>query len=181
VGTIFIVRRQYPTKNVELLPGMVTHVAYAAQSENPNYLDGKTLQPPVAGTVVRGFGPLPYKATPEDALRAGKELHSILNPKDSVADLKRGAFVFGNICAPCHGAGGTGNGIIPQLGFPPPPSLFAENAMKMKEGQIFHIITYGQRNMPSFASQVVRADRWRVVAYVRSLQQFSQKPNLAGK
>jgi mono/diheme cytochrome c family protein len=181
VMTIFIVRRQYPTKNVEVLPGMVTYVAYNSQSENPNYLDGKTLQPPVAGTVVRGFEPLHYKANPEDALRAGRELRSTLNPSDSVADLSRGAFVFGNICKPCHGAGGAGNGIIPQLGFPPPPSLFAENAMKMKAGQIFHIITYGQRNMPSFASQVMRADRWRVGEYIRSLQELSKKSNLAGK
>lgn len=181
VMTIFLVRRQYTTKNIELLPGMVTYVAYNSQSENPNYVDGKTLQPPVAGTVVRGFEPFPYKAAPEDALRAGQALRSPLNPKDSIEDLSRGAFVFANICKPCHGPGGTGNGIIPQLGFPPPPSLFAENAMRMKAGQIFHIITYGQRNMPSFASQVVRADRWRVVEYVRSLQEQSKKPNLAGK
>jgi mono/diheme cytochrome c family protein len=53
--------------------------------------------------------------------------------------------------------------------------------MKMKAGQIFHIITYGQRNMSSLASQVVRADRWRVVEYVQSLQELSKKPNLAGK
>jgi mono/diheme cytochrome c family protein len=181
VTTIFLVRRHFTTQNVELLPGMVKYVAYNSQSENPNYHDGKTLQPPVMGAVVRGFDPLPYKATPEDALRAGKELHSPLNPKDSAADLSRGAFVFGNICKPCHGPGGAGNGIIPQLGFPPPPSLLAENAMKMKAGQILHIITYGQRNMPSFASQVVRADRWRVVEYVRSLQELSKKPSLAGK
>lgn len=181
VGTIFDVRRNYSTRNIDFLPGMVAHIAYTAQSANPNYADGKTLQPPVAGSLVRGFAPLIYKATPEDAIRAGEELHSPLNPQDSTADLERGAFVFANICRPCHGAGGTGNGVIPQRGFPPPASLLAESATKLKDGQIFHITTYGQRNMPSFASQVVRLDRWRVIMYVRTLQAQSPQSNLANK
>ena len=181
VSTIFVVRRNYPTRNVEILPGMVSYVAYNAQSSNPIFVDGKTLQRPVEGTVVRGFKPLPYKPTPEDAIRAGQELSSSLSSKNSIADLERGAFVFANICKPCHGAGGTGDGVIPQKGYPPPPSLLTENAMKIKDGQIFHIITYGQRNMPSFASQVVRQDRWRIVKHIRSLQEKSRIPNLVNK
>jgi mono/diheme cytochrome c family protein len=181
VGTIFLVRRDYTTRNIQVLPGMVTYVAYNAQSANPNFPDGKTLQRPVPGAVVSGFEPMDYSATPEDAVRAGLELKSPLNPKDSVADLERGAMVFANICKPCHGASGAGDGIIPQRGFPPPPSLFAENAMKLKDGQIYHIITYGQRNMPSFAAQVVRSDRWRVVKYIRSLQEQSKKSKVASK
>lgn len=181
VGTIFLVRRDYTTRNIQVLPGMVTYVAYNAQSANPNFPDGKTLQRPVPGAVVSGFEPMGYSATPEDAVRAGLEVKSPLNPKDSVADLERGAMVFANICKPCHGASGAGDGIIPQRGFPPPPSLFAENAMKLKDGQIYHIITYGQRNMPSFAAQVVRSDRWRVVKYIRSLQEQSKKSKVASK
>ncbi len=181
LATIYLVRRDYPTRNAEWLPGMVTYVAYNAQSANPNFTDGKTLQRPVEGTVVRGFEPLPYKATPEDAIRAGNELTSPLNSKDSTADLERGAVVYANICKPCHGAGGAGDGVIPQHGYPPPPSLLAENARKIKDGQIFHIITYGQRNMPSFATQVVRQDRWKVVKYIRSLQEKPQATAVAAQ
>lgn len=181
MGTIFIVRRDYLTRNKEFLPGMVSSVAYQPQSSNANFPDGKTLQPPVKGTVVRGFQPLPYKATPEDALRAGEELHSLLEMQDSTADLERGAFVFGNICKPCHGPGGAGDGVIPQRGYPPPPSLLAVNAMNMKDGQIFHIITYGQRNMPGLSGQVVRRDRWRLVKYIRSLQQKSKHVSVAAR
>ncbi len=181
MGTIFIVRRDYLTRNKEFLPGMVSSVAYQPQSSNPNFPDGKTLQPPVKGTVVRGFQPLPYKATPEDALRAGEELHSLLEMQDSTVDLGRGAFVFGNICKPCHGPGGAGDGVIPQRGYPPPPSLLAVNAMNMKDGQIFHIITYGQRNMPGLSGQVVRRDRWRLVKYIRSLQQKSKHVSVAAR
>lgn len=35
---------------------------------------------------------------------------------------------------------------------------------------MFHVLTYGQANMPSYASQVDREDRWRVIEYVRQLQ-----------
>lgn len=41
----------------------------------------------------------------------------------------------------------------------------------MKDGQLFHILTYGQGNMPSYATQLSREDRWRVIVHVRSLQQ----------
>lgn len=181
MGTIFIVRRDYLTTNVEFLPGMFSSVAYQPQSSNPNFPDRKTLQPPVKGTVVRGFQPFLYKATPEDALRAGEELHTPLEMQDSTVDLERGAFVYGNICKPCHGPGGLGDGVIPQHGYPPPPSLLAVNAMNMKDGQIFHIITYGQRNMPGLAGQVVRKDRWRVVKYIRSLQNKSKHVSVAAR
>jgi mono/diheme cytochrome c family protein len=40
----------------------------------------------------------------------------------------------------------------------------------MKDGQLFHVLTYGQNNMPSYASQLSRGDRWNVILYVRTLQ-----------
>ena len=42
--------------------------------------------------------------------------------------------------------------------------------MQMKDGQLFHILTHGQNNMASYASQLSREDRWNVIVYVRSLQ-----------
>lgn len=168
MGVIFFVRRDYTMRNIELLPGMVSYVAYRPQASTPLPLQR---QPLVAGTVVHGFEPFPYRATPEDAVRAGLELSSPLQLKDSTADLQRGAEVFATMCKPCHGAGGAGDGVIAQRGFPPPPSLLAENARTIKDGQIYHIITFGQRNMPGLAAQVTRTDRWRLVKYIRSLQQ----------
>ncbi len=178
VGSIVVVQRNYTDRNFEWLPGMFRYVAYTPQSPNSNFIDGTTAQPPVAGTVVRTFEPILYKATPEDAIRAGKELANPL--KDDDANRGRGAKVFATVCSPCHGAGGNGDGLIPQHGFPPPPSLFAEHAMKMRDGQMFHIMTFGQKNMPSFASQVLRDDRWRVVTYIRSLQEKKKPTATAG-
>jgi len=113
--------------------------------------------------------PLHYAATPQDALSAGEELNSPLG-FDNVRARERGAFVFSNFCVVCHGAGGSGNGPVAQRGYPPPPSLLADHALKMKDGQLFHVLTYGQNNMPSYASQLSREDRWNAILYVRTLQ-----------
>jgi mono/diheme cytochrome c family protein len=40
----------------------------------------------------------------------------------------------------------------------------------MKDGQLFHVLTYGQNNMPFYASQLSREDRWNVILYVRTMQ-----------
>lgn len=169
VVMIWFLRRDYTNRNQEFLPGMVESVPYDAQAENQNFTDGKTLQPPSEGTVAQNYFPLHYKATPEDAKRAGEEL---VNPiVDTLEkEIERGTTVFANMCSPCHGAGGLGDGNVIKKGYPPPPSLLAEKAMNMKDGQMFHILTYGQNNMPSLTGQVQRMDRWRVVSYVRSLQ-----------
>lgn len=155
--------------NIEFFPNMAHSARYGAFSPNPNFPDGKTLQRPEPGTIPRGYLPLHYAATPLDARRAGEELQNPFSPTDTRSS-QRGAFVFANFCMECHGAGGVGNGPVALKGFPAPASLVAERAMQMKDGQIFHILTYGQGNMPSYASQLSRDDRWRAVLYVRSLQ-----------
>lgn len=153
--------------NMEFAPDMAHGPRYNAFAANPNFSDGKTLQRAPENSIPRGLMPLHYAATPEDAARAGKELTALAG---TAATVKRGEFVFENYCATCHGPGGLGNGPVSQRGFPPPPSLLAEKARKMKDGQLFHVLTYGQNNMPSYASQISREDRWSVIAFVRSLQ-----------
>jgi mono/diheme cytochrome c family protein len=155
--------------NFEFLPQMAHSPRYNAFAPNPNFADGTTLQHPEPGTIARGSKPLHYAATPQDALRAGEELKSPLD-LSNVRARERGAFVFSNFCAVCHGAGGAGNGPVAQRGYPPPPSLLAEHALKMKDGQLFHVLTYGQNNMPSYASQLSREDRWNAILYIRTMQ-----------
>ncbi|HZT29901.1 MAG TPA: cytochrome c [Bryobacteraceae bacterium] len=158
-----------PTRrNLEAMPEMVHTAAYKSFSANPNFADGKTLQLPPEGVIPRGVQPLDYAATPEDAARAGRELHA---PPMTPAGIERGAAVYQIYCLPCHGAAGKGDGPVAMRGFPPPPSLVADHARNLAEGQMFHIVTYGQKNMPSYATQVTPDDRWRVIAYLRGLQQ----------
>ena len=63
-----------------------------------------------------------------------------------------------------------------KLGVPPPPSLLGESALQMADGRMYHIITFGQGNMAAYAAQVERDDRWRVISYVRQLQQQEATP-----
>jgi mono/diheme cytochrome c family protein len=169
VGASWIFSSDPTRPNFEFLPQMAHSPRYNAFAPNPNFADGSTLQRPELGTIARGSMPLHYAATPQDALRAGEELKSPLELSNARAR-ERGAFVFSNFCAVCHAAGGAGNGPVAQRGYPPPPSLLAEHALKMKDGQLFHVLTYGQNNMPSYAGQLSREDRWNLILYVRTMQ-----------
>lgn len=159
-------------RNFEAMPEMVRSIAYKSFSTNPEFPDGKTLQLPPEGAIARGARPLHYAATPADAIRAGQELAA---PPLAADTLERGARVYQTYCQPCHGGAGKGDGPVSLRGFPPPPSFLADRAMQLADGQMFHIVTYGQKNMPSYAAQVPREDRWRVIAYVRSLQKPPQE------
>ncbi|MCB9873575.1 MAG: c-type cytochrome [Planctomycetaceae bacterium] len=204
----------YSKPNIEILPDMKYTPAWEAFAANPNFADGRTMQPPVPGTIARGQLPLYYTATKEDAVRAGEEL---VNPvsrsaieaavdadvaeptaravgsldikaeasellaspattKETIvserfaASLERGSKVYLTYCISCHGPKGAGDGLVPQRGFPPPPSMLTGKSLQMKDGQLFHILTYGQGSMAPFASQLSRDLRWDVINYVRDLQ-----------
>ena len=151
--------------------GMAHSPAYDSFASNVNFPDGLTLRMPPARTIARGYLPLPYKDTPEDALRAGLELKNPFTDKDEKAR-NRGAVVFANFCQTCHGPLGQGDGPVTLGGFPTPPSLLTDRAMKLADGHVFHVLTYGQGRMPPVAVQLSREDRWRAVLHVRQLQQF---------
>lgn len=165
----WLVGRDMSQPNADFLPGMAEPVSYRAFAANPNFPDGKTLQEPAPGTIARGLMPLHYRARPQDAVRAGEELQNPLNANDA-AVRERGAYVFAHYCQICHGAQGQGDGDVSKHGVPPPPPLRDGKSAKMKDGQLFHILTYGQGNMPSYAAQLSREDRWRAIVHVRSLQ-----------
>ena len=165
----WLLRADPSARNFEFLPDMARSVPYDAFSSNPNFADDMTLRPRVPGTVIRGMMPLHYAATPADAKRAGVELTNPIAPNDAAA-MGRGAVVYATYCEICHGPAGKGDGTVAQRGFPAPPSLLAPKARGLADGQIFHILTFGQNNMPSYASQIDRDDRWKVILHVRSLQ-----------
>lgn len=178
LGLNVLLRHDPAVPNREFLPEMVRTPRFNAYAANPNFPDGKTLRAPEPATIARGFLPLHYGTSPEEALRAGRELANPFAASDANAP-ERGARVFANFCVVCHGPTAQGDGPVAFRGFPAPPSLHTERALKMKDGQMFHVLTYGQKNMPSYAAQISREDRWKVILYVRSLQQKAQ-PLAAG-
>lgn len=172
-GSLFV-GHDHARPNYEFFPDMARAPHYGAFEANPHFADGKTQQAPQAGAIPRGLRPLHYARTPEDALRAGRELGSPYAGADAATlrpVLERGGAAFRAYCVACHGGGGTGDGPVSLRGFPPPPSLLAPHAREMADGQLYHVITFGQGNMPAHAALVDREDRWKVIAYVRKLQE----------
>jgi mono/diheme cytochrome c family protein len=160
-------------RGLEYTPDMVYSLAYDSFAPNPITRDGLTLQRPVRGTIARGFLPLHYTASAEDAERAGREL---LNPVPRTArSAADGKVLFETYCAVCHGAQGQGDGPIAAK-IPTPPSYSSARVRGMPEGRIFHVITFGSGKMPSYASQLVPRDRWLIVAHVQTLQRQEAHP-----
>lgn len=99
--------------------------------------------------------------------------------EELAASVQRGAKAYGVYCVACHGATGAGDGPVAKRGFPPPPPLPTGKSASMKDGQLFHILTYGQGSMASMAAQLTRDRRWDVINYVRSLQESAKQSQAA--
>jgi mono/diheme cytochrome c family protein len=170
IGAHWLILPDPSQRNYEFLPNMDESYARDAQSPPPVLDDGTALDlRPPEGSVARGYMPFEYPATPEGAMLAGRELKNPFAADDAEA-AARGAIVYSNFCAVCHGGAGHGDGPVTRKGVPPPPSLLLENALDMADGQMFHVISTGQANMASYASQIERDDRWRAILHVRRLQ-----------
>lgn len=149
------------------LPDMVDSAVVHAYDASKTTRNGASLLLPPEGTIEVERVPFAYGPGPEEARRAGAELHNpfVASPET----LARGRQVYDTICTVCHGPKGEGDG--PIIGrFPNPPSLLAGHARALPDGQIVHIISRGQGIMPSHAVQVLLEDRWRVLLYLRDLQ-----------
>lgn len=137
---------------------------YSAQSTNKTFKDGRTMQLPVAGTVPRGYLPETMQATPD---AAGKLL---INPLPRTAEVfAMGKQQFDSKCSVCHGFYGQGDSRLHGK-FPAGSSLHSSKIKDWSDGRIYHVITYGQNVMPSYAKQLTKDERWAIVHYIRALQ-----------
>lgn len=108
-----------------------------------------------------------------DKARAGNEIFNPYKPTPEV--LKRGEVIYNTQCAICHGTKGLGDGplIVREDGSDPaykavPPS-YADRLKTLKDGEIFHSITYGKNLMGGYAGHVKADDRWKLVCYIKEL------------
>jgi mono/diheme cytochrome c family protein len=85
------------------------------------------------------------------------------------ASIDRGAEVYGNMCAPCHGAQGKGDGLVGKK-FPFILPLVSDNAKKLSDATIFAIIRQGRGLMPAYGSRMTVQERWDTINFVRNLQ-----------
>jgi len=160
-------------RNYEYFPDMGYSQARKPMSTSSVLPMGITQQMPVDGVVIRNTSPFPFEVGKEEATRAGEELKNPISIDDEGVR-ERGAWAYSVFCVHCHAPDGSGTGTAVQRGMAQPPSLHGARAKAIKDGEIFHIITLGQGNMPSHAAQVTPADRWKVALYIRTLQAESE-------
>src|SRR5271154_5186000 len=139
------------------------------------YADGRSVRPQVENTVARGQ--LREDSYFSTGLVNGKEGDGLPFPVTQQV-LERGQERYNIYCTPCHSRVGNGIGMIVQRGYMKAGSFHSARLESAPLGHFFHVITNGYGAMPDYAAQVVPADRWAIVAYIKALQ-LSQKATQA--
>jgi len=162
-------------KGYDFIPDMVYSQAYETYSKNPNFHDSMTMRVPDSLTVPRGFTPFRYTIDSLSRVSAGKELMNPFLPENDI--LARGKLMFTTFCIGCHGALGKGDGQLFASGLYPlkPREISGAATAKLKDGEIYHTITLGFGSMGAHGAQVKPEDRWKLVLYVRELQNEALK------
>jgi mono/diheme cytochrome c family protein len=94
-------------------------------------------------------------------------------PKNA-ATLARGAAVYAQHCAACHGASGHGDGPDADTLSPPPSDLAWLSALPMSQWDAYMNWTVSEGGvpfgtaMPAFKSTLPRSDAWAAIAYIQS-------------
>jgi mono/diheme cytochrome c family protein len=152
------------------------------------FANGASARPLVIGTVARGYArtdselyyatdagghlidhfPDHYPTENDPAFpTTGEPLREVLD---------RGQERYAIFCSMCHGLTGDGNGMVVQRGFVRPPSYHSDRLRQAPVGHIYDVISNGWGAMFSYGDRIAPADRWAIVAYIRTLQMSQGTP-----
>jgi len=100
----------------------------------------------------------------------GKDLKPAIDMADPAA-IPQGQKVYFLYCQQCHGKHHDGNGTVGQSFNPLPTDLMSGKVQQIPHGVMFKEISYGIQGgrQPPLATTIEVEDRWRVIAYVKSL------------
>jgi len=129
--------------------------------------NGSSARPLVEGTVARGT------LEEDEAFFTGKIGTTPVTELPFAVDeqvLDRGEERYNIYCTPCHDRTGSGNGMVVQRGYRPPPSFQNDRLRAAPAGHFFDVMTNGFGAMPDYRIQISPRDRWAIVAYIRALQ-----------
>jgi mono/diheme cytochrome c family protein len=98
----------------------------------------------------------------------------------SVENLKDARLHFADHCAVCHANDGSGDAPFGRGLYPKPPDLRQPETQKRSDGELFWIIENGVRftGMPSFASEGMSDDSWKLVLFIRYLPQLTAEERM---
>jgi mono/diheme cytochrome c family protein len=151
---------------------------------SPLFADGRGTRAPPPDSVPYAMGELAMtsggrRGRDEVAAREAAEAASG-PPASTAALLARGRERFDIECAACHSPTGDGDGLVVRRGFPRPPDLHAPRLVGVPDRHLYDVIAHGYGVMPSHGDRVTPADRWAIVAYVRTLQRSEPAPATPG-
>jgi len=117
-----------------------------------------------AGTVPQGGGEEVFKAMPAELLKPPIAM-------SYQAQIQPGKTLYSKFCAQCHGKNHDGNAAVGQSFHPLPTDLRSPKVQTLSEGALFKEISYGipGGRQPPLATTIDPLDRWRIIAYVKSL------------
>lgn len=163
--------RDRESRELQYMPDMYVSPAMKPQEADPDSAIQSVMREPVPGTIPRE-GIIPYQIAVADTTSA----HELVNPLPVNRDvLEVGQEYYNIFCTVCHGEAGVGDGpVIPKM--TKPPLLYSEKVNGWPDGRIYHTITHGQGNMPSYKASVDPRTRWAIIHYVRVLQR-AQNPS----
>jgi mono/diheme cytochrome c family protein len=141
----------------EFIPGRMRETPAVRPHEEPLLLMKEGVIPYEGGEAL-------YRATRGDNLKSPLQ-------KDDLTNAKLGKSLYFTYCAQCHGKDHDGNGTVGQSFHPLPTDLRSVKVQSQPEGTLFKTISYGIPNgrQPPLATTIEIMDRWRIVAYLRSL------------
>ncbi|HME89393.1 MAG TPA: cytochrome c [Chthoniobacterales bacterium] len=169
----------------EIFPDMVRQVKVRAQAPLNFFADGRGPRVPMNGTVPIGYEmPKSQVAAATEPMPSAFSLGTDYINTGKMSDkwgtgipipvtpqlLERGRERFSITCAMCHGATASGNGITKQYGLNTVVTLQDDRIRKMADGEIFNTITNGKNTMMAYGPNIMVADRWAIIAYLRALQ-----------
>jgi mono/diheme cytochrome c family protein len=109
----------------------------------------------------------------------GEAEYRNVNGEDLISPLKNGdpkvvasgKSLYFTYCAQCHGKYHDGNGTVGQSFHPLPGDLRGTKVQSLPQGVFFKEISYGvpDGRQPPLATTIEIMDRWRIIAYVKSL------------
>jgi len=118
-----------------------------------------------SGLVPTTGGEIRFRTTP------GEDLVSSLGTPAPPTAITAGKRLYARYCQQCHGVNHDGQGTVGQSFAPLPNDLRSTKVQVTPEGVLFKEISYGVPNgrQPALATTIEATDRWRIVAYVKSL------------
>lgn len=185
---------------IEIFPDMDDQAKVKYQRSSQFFADGHAMRRPVEGTVPMGFD-VPAKPASEGYSKpvdlefthgtgyyyTGKfgDYYGDGMPKEievTTEFIQRGRERYNINCAVCHGEAGNGKGVFTKYSTVIPADLTMmgfgdpQNPTHRPDGKLYDVITHGWNQMGSYGANISVADRWAIVAYIRTLEYAAKHP-----